>query len=392
MTGSLSQEQLDIIEFVVRHDRTLDELCDLARRRRRQRQARRSMSRGRALHRWKLQHAHDHLGVCDRLRDHRVAGRGGVLDVDTDRQQDVVWQGGSSSAQRSRSQSSVPSTRRGIVSRVRYFRQSRSSWLDSNSLLPDCRGAARDDNKQKQWWWVRLGSHPLAATPRGTTLAPAALLWPRPCSARWRQGMTSPLPLEGRYMAAVCSTVCCFMIVSWCLGAKQRACRRPNVRCACARDWLANNATNGPEWYRNTNWLNGEPMQPEAVWRKLLERHGRHDVVRKTRHTSAPASVDLSYSPSLPLSLASQALLACAAMWRTASSTRRISTRLASQASCSCGAQRREWADTTRSASCAPLPSSPAQQQQPPPRRRPPRHIIGVFNILQSRPVHERLA
>jgi len=104
-----------------------------------------------------------------------------------------------------------------------------------------------------------------------------------------------------------------------------------------------------------------------------------------------PASVGLSYSPSLPLSHAPQALLACAAIWRTASSTRRMSTRLASQASCSCGAQRREWADTTRSASCAPLPSSSAQQQ-PPPRRRPPRHIIGVFNTLQSRPVHERLA
>ena len=98
MTGSLSQEQLDIIEFVVRHDRTLDELCDLARWRRRQRQARRSMSRRRALHRWKLQHAHDHLGVCDGLRDHRVAGGGGVLDVDADRQQGVVWQRGSSSA------------------------------------------------------------------------------------------------------------------------------------------------------------------------------------------------------------------------------------------------------------------------------------------------------
>ena len=115
-----------------------------------------------------------------------------------------------------------------------------------------------------------------------------------------------------------------------------------------------------------------------------------HTPAHTTSTTTAPASVDLSYSPSLPLSHASQALLACAAIWRTASSTRRMSTRLASQASCSCGAQRREWADTTTSASCAPLPSSSAQQ--PPPRRRPPRHIIGVFNnILQSRPVHERL-
>ena len=74
-----------------------------------------------------------------------------------------------------------------------------------------------------------------------------------------------------------------------------------------------------------------------------------------------------------------------------ASSTRRMSTRLHSQASCSYGAQRREWADTTTSASCAPLPSSSAQQQ-PPPRRRPRRHIIGVFNTLQSPFVYERLA
>jgi len=43
------------------------------------------------------------------------------------------------------------------------------------------------------------------------------------------------------------------------------------------------------------------------------------------------------------------------------------------------------------SPSLASLAPSSAQQQ-PLPRRRPPRHIIGVFNTLQSRPVHERLA
>jgi len=83
--------------------------------------------------------------------------------------------------------------------------------------------------------------------------------------------------------------------------------------------------------------------------RKRDERSRRtHTHTRINTSTTAPASVDLSYSPSLPLSLASQALLACAAIWRTASSTRRMSTRLQFQTCCSCGAQRREWADTPR--------------------------------------------
>jgi len=82
--------------------------------------------------------------------------------------------------------------------------------------------------------------------------------------------------------AVRCGALC----LSWRLGAKQRACRWPNVRGACARGWLAceqppfdgalivvvragqalvdlYNATNGPEWSRNTNWLNGDPCSQQ---------------------------------------------------------------------------------------------------------------------------------
>jgi len=159
---------------------------------------------------------------------------------------------------------------------------------------------------------------------------------------------------------------------------------------SCSADWDVAGAL--VQYCDNRSSCNGGSIsgwggllaQEEA--RRATEAHTHAHT--STTTTTARASVDLSYSPSLPLSLASQALLACAAIWRTASSTRRMSTRLQFQTCCSCGAQRREWADTPR----APVAHRCHPHRHNNHRRRPPRHIISVFNTLQSRPVHERLS
>jgi len=155
---------------------------------------------------------------------------------------------------------------------------------------------------------------------------------------------------------------------------------------SCSADWDVAGAL--VQYCDNRSSCNGGSI---SGWGGLLAQEEARRAIEAHTHkhhhrTCVSRSLLFSFSPSF-------ARISGAARVRShmaASSTRRMSTRLASQASCSCGAQRREWAGTTRSASCAPLPSSSAQQ--PPPRRRPRRHIIGVFNILQSRPVHERLA
>jgi len=99
---------------------------------------------------------------------------------------------------------------------------------------------------------------------------------------------------------------------------------------SCSADWDVAGAL--VQYCDNRSSCNGGSIsgwggllaQEEA--RRAIEAHTHKHTLTST--TTAPASVDLSYSPSLPLSHASQTLLACAAIWRTASSTRRMSTRL----------------------------------------------------------------
>ena len=148
----------------------------------------------------------------------------------------------------------------------------------------------------------------LAATPSHTTLVPTALLWLRLCSVPWRQGMTSPLPRR-LGCGVLCVVVLCVCVVaSWGqatgVPSAQRAwrlcswlaCEQPpfdDVLIVVVRAGQAlvdlYNATNGPEWSWNTNWLNGDPCSQQWYAVGCLNDTVATMYVRKTGHTSAPS-------------------------------------------------------------------------------------------------------
>jgi len=124
--------------------------------------------------------------------------------------------------------------------------------------------------------------------------------------------MTSPLPLARRYGCGVLCVVvlCVCVVVSWGQATGVPSAQRAWHLCSCG--WLAcdqppfddvlivvvragqalvdlYNATNGPEWSWNTNWLNGDPCSQRWFGVGCVNDTVATMYAFKTRHTSAPS-------------------------------------------------------------------------------------------------------